>query len=139
MNPPLQAAFDAFRHTLISCQLALADIFEFTAEYLANDQPQIAYALNSHMRDYLSEMAAAGAEPVDFGVDFGAILAEGYRRTFCDPALSEVYGTGHLTKDETKVIGMLGAVAEGLQAFHDSPNPQQVLDLAEAVNTGAAH
>lgn len=134
MNAPLQAAFDAFRHTLIS-YVSLGDIFEFTAEYLANEQPQIAYALNCHMRDYLGEVGSSGTEPLPFG----AVLAEGYRRTFCDPILSRAYGTDGFTVDENKVIGMLCSVSDGLRAFNTSAEPQQVLDLAEAVKTGQAH
>lgn len=133
MTPAVQASFDNFRAALTECNFSLPDIFDFVADTIVSGQGYQGNAILRHMIDVMGELKDGS----DIACD--ELMAEGYRRTFCDPSAASKYGTLDLIpQDERTCCGMLDSMADLLRQ-RSGASAQQTLDLISADTSGPAH
>lgn len=134
MDPKVQEAFDQFLAKMQESSIGLVDILEVIAGWLAGGQVALAAAMTNHMRDYLHGFDYAGSEPPPAA----SVLAEAYRRTFCDTTAAARYGTEHIASRPDDVVGLFQQLTGGLVMFDQAPNKEQ-LNLALSADTNTAH
>ena len=132
MTPELTASFNRFKASLAEANFSLFNIFEFVADAVVNGQNAAANAILRHMCDVMAEIGEGNA------IGFDELMAEGYRRTFCDPVAAAKYGTLDHVQDEKGCCDMMDGMASLLHQMAGVPS-QQALDLISTDTTGHAH
>ncbi len=131
MTPAVQKAFDTFAQKMSSAPISLGDIFEVQAGFLQQGQARIAAAMTNHMRDYLMQAPDQGNPEVSYA----SLLAEGYRRTFCDKGTAALYGTEDLAANEAHTVGMFTYLVQGLDIFDSADNKEHLVQALSADET----
>lgn len=131
MDPKVQPIFAQFKATLEAAPFDLPDLLDLFDGFVSSGQVAVALSINNHTRDFLHELRERGAE----SVGYGTLLAEAYRRTFCDLSYAGKYGTENIVLNVDMTVHFLTTTMQGVAMFTASDKPEQLALALEADTT----
>lgn len=131
MNEEMQKAFEDFRAALNEGGgTTLYDVLIVPVSFMLEGQHPIAFSILAHMADVASE---------NDRVSHADLLAESYRRAFCDRAQAAKYGTQRVADDEPAALALLQHLTEAVRSPSAGSYEPAEIALTLKADTGNAH